>query len=455
MQVRPILPLLLILLAGACREGDDLVGGTGGSRAFVVSDPPGASIIVDERSTGRVTPDTVRGLADRHDITARLDTFDASYGFNARFIFPGTDTTITIFGPLLFRCFDPLCYRNAFRYYAANDVRFASNPVGAQFLEDATGGAGLLWPLVTNNGYVSGAMPVFAGMMLGDTVSLGAYDTWYLAGRPVPEVSQTADSVAIRQATWVLPPSSLLPFVTARGLEIRQHIVSTARVEDAVVVRLLFRNISADSLYQTVDPEMPAAGAIITDTYIGFLLDPDIGVTTDDLISYDPALDMVFAYDAHFDEDFAGGYGRKPGMVGLRVLEAPTGADVILNGWSSQKSYSNDWKAGTSTEAFGWRMLSGTSPFEPDHNGTQIGHLPPETGDMRMTVSAGPLTLAPGDSAALTVAIVLAEPVAGSFASGTQTEPGSPFDTSRPLYAVAGNLRERARAAEGLRASVR
>lgn len=454
MRHRSILPLLILLTAAGCRE-DDVLGGTGGSRAYVVSDPPGAQIIVDERATGRVTPDTVRGLGGRHDITARLDTFDTSYGFNARFLFPGNDTTIDVFGPLLFRCFDVLCYRTSYFYYAANAVRFASNPVGALFQEDATGGRGLIWP-VAGNGYVSGAIPVFAGLMLNDTVALGAYDTQYLAGRPAPEVTQSADSVAIRQTTWVLPPSALLQFVTARGIEVRQHIVATQRVQDALVLRLVFRNISADPLYQQVDNVMPDAGAIITNAYIGFLLDPDIGFPSDDIISYDPDLDMVFAYDADFfEENFAGGYHLKPGMVGLRVLEAPAGTNVVLNGWASQKSYSNDWKAGTPSEPIGWLLLSGTAAFTPDHNGSKIGHLPPQSGDMRVTVSAGPLTLAPGDSASITVAVLLAEPVEGTFESGEVQDPGSPLDTGRPLYDIAALLRERAAAAEALRASVR
>jgi hypothetical protein len=452
---RPSILLVFLMCIAACRE-DDIVGQTGGSRAFVVSDPAGARILVDERATGRTTPDTVRGLSGRHDITARLDTFDATYGFNSRLIFPGTDTTFDISGPLLFRCFETLCYRNAFEYHTVSRVRFASNPVGTVFLEDAVGGAGLLWPWPTNNGYVSGGMPVFAGMMLGDTVALGTYDTQYLAGRPTPEVSQTVDSTAIRQETWVLPPSNLLQLVTARGVEIAQHIVSARRVEDAVVVRLVFRNITRDPLYQKVDPAMPAVGAVIDQAYVGFLLDPDIGTPGDDLVSYDPELDLVFAYDAHFQEGgFSAGYNVRPALVGLRVLEAPAGATVVLNGWSSLKSYSTDWNAGRPREALGWLMLSGTRSFQPDHSGRQVGHLPPEMGDMRITVSAGPLTLAPGDSAAITVAIVLAEPASGTFTSGNPQDPGSPFDTSRVLYGIAANLRERARAAESLSAAVR
>jgi hypothetical protein len=456
MSQRSVILLLTVLLVAACREDDGLIGETGGSRAFVVSDPPGARILVDERETSRVTPDTIRGLSGQHNITARFDSANATYGFNARVIFPGTDTTLDIMGPLLFRCFETLCYQNVFEHHAANRVRFANNPVGVQFLEDGTGGQGLLWPSVSNNGYVSGAMPIFAGMMLGDTVSLGAYDTPYMAGRPAPTVTQTEDSVAVRQTAWVLPPASLLQFVTARGVAIDQHVVSTRRVEDAVAVRLVFRNITAEPLYQAVDPAMPEGGATIANAFIGFLLDPDIGNPQDDAISYDPELDLVFAYDAHFAEsNYGSGYNLKPGLVGLRVLERPEGANigVALNGWARSKDYSADWKAGTITEGAGWLMLSGTRSYQPDHPSRWIGHLPPETGDMRLTVTAGPVTLAPGDSAAITVAIVLAEPAAETFNSGNLQDPGNPTDPSRQLLRIAAGLLERARAADALLAS--
>ncbi|MGH7504620.1 MAG: hypothetical protein ACRELX_03175 [Longimicrobiales bacterium] len=453
---RLIIGLSLTLVVAACREDDGLVDGSGGSRAFVTSDPAGASILIDERQTEQITPDTVGGLAGRHDISAQLDTFDATYGFNARIVFPGSDTTFNVHGPLLLRCFDPLCYRNVFRHYSANQIRFANNPVGAIFLEDGGGGEGLLWPSTTNNPYVSGGFPVIAGRMLTDTIALGPYDTNYLAGRPLPVVTQTADSVALRQTTWVLPPSTLLQFETARGFRIDEHVISTTRVDDVVAVRLVFTNITDQPLYRTVDPFIPTGGATLDDGYIGFLLDPDVGESDDDLISYDADLDMVFAYDAEFEEsNFAGGYNLKPALVGLRVLEAPAGTNVVLNGWVSQLGgVSGDWRAGQS-EGLGWLNLSGTRPFQPEHEDPEIGHLPPQSGDMRLSVSAGPLRLAPGDSAAITIAIFLAEPASGAYTPGVVHDPGNPTDRSRQLYAIAANLRARALAADAVMASFR
>jgi hypothetical protein len=73
--------------------------------------------------------------------------------------------------------------------------------------------------------------------------------------------------------------------------------------------------------------------------------------------------------------------------------------------------------------------------------------MPPTTGDVRMSVTAGPLTLAPGDEARIVIAVAIAPPVGGTFTSGVVMQPGDPFDTSRPLYLTAADLRAKINAA--------
>jgi hypothetical protein len=444
-----LLILALLLLSTACRD-EDMTGNASYIRVVVRSDPVGARIVVDERDTGRTTPDTPRGLLGRHDITPQIDTLGATFGFNARLNISPTDSLLEVRGPLLLRCFEMLCFQALSRYYAANELRFAANPAGMLFHRDSRNGNGLYWPAITTNGYVSMGMPVFAAVMNGrDTVALGVYDTEYLAGRPYPDRLQGADSVSVLQSTWVLPPVGLLSRATVRGLSIEQRLVTTQRTPNSATVRLVFRNISADPIYRTVDPIVPVTGVTFSASWIGFAIDADIGTTSDDMISYAPYLDMVFAYDASFEENgYGSGYNRKPGIVGLRVLEAPAGTSVILNGWASQGNGTADWVAGRLSEPVGWYNLSGSRPFSPSHPSLKLGHLPPEPGDMRITVSAGPLFLAPGDSAAITVAVVLAEPVAGTFTPGVRVEPGNPLDSSRPLATIAAQLFDRARSAQ-------
>jgi hypothetical protein len=441
----------LLLLASACRESDGPVGPGSGARAFVDSDPPGGRILVDGNSTGRVTPDTIRGLVGRHDVTVQLDTFDTSYGFTARVFLGDTDSVTHIDGPLVMRCGDAVCWSGEFRHYSANRVRFANNPAGSFFLKDGSA-EGIIWPSLTNNSYASSGMIGFAGIIGGtDTVALGIYDHHYLAGRPAPQLVQSQDRIDLGLTTWILPPSSTLQRRTVRGLEVRAQATALSVVDDVVVLRIVFRNITNRRLYAALDPTVPAAGVTFEKVWIGYLLDPDVGEPTDDLLSYEPDLNLAFAYDSDFNEtNFGGGFNRGPGLIGLRLFDVPAGATVVVNGWTSQGTVSQDWTAGQVTEPLGWAMLSGTRPFTPDHPSQRIGHLPPAAGDVRISVSAGPLRLAPGDSAAVSIAIILAEPRPGTFTSGTRLEPGDPLDHTRALYSAAASLFERAITAVGV-----
>lgn len=436
------------MLAG-CRDDDGFMGGVGGSRAFVTSDPAGGRILVDGRETGRLTPDTITGLSGRHDLAVRLDTLDTSYRYSAQLTLSEPDSTANVAGPLTVRCTTDDCYQNLARSHAANRLRFVTNPAGFLFRTDVIG-TGLIWPATTNNRYASGGMPVFAARVYDDSIALGIFDTHYLAGRPVPEVEDDGERVWLRQTTWIVPPGSALPLVTVRGIQILESMLSTAAVDDVIVLRLVFTNITSEPLYQLVDPFMPEAGVTFHSAYVGFVLDPDIGASADDFLSYDPDLDLAFVYDARFeDAGFGGGYRNQPGLVGLRMLDAPPGANVVLNGWP-RRVPGGDWMAGTANEGTGWGMMSGRRVYEPAHADLRIGYLPPAPADLRIMVSAGPLTLAPGESVAITVAVVVAAPQAGTFTSGTRIDPGDPFDQSRPLHAIAQRLFARARAAEAL-----
>ncbi len=446
--------LVPLLLAG-CREEDGFIGGPDGARAYVTSDPPGGEIFVDGKVTGQFTPDTIRGLTGRHDLTVRLDTLDTSYRFTAGLTLTNPDTIARVAGPLVFRCSTENCRRDLFRHYGANRLRFANNPVGTFFMADGTG-QGILWPSETNNSYASGGIPMFSGVMrrrgVPDTVALGMYDTQYLGGRPVPVIVKDADRVWLRQTTWIIPPAHLLGREpgTVRGIRIEQSLLSTLVADDIAVLRLVFHNITNDPLYRLVDPFVPPEGATFESAYIGFALDADIGIPTDDQLSYDPDLNLAMVYDAQFrEDDFTGGFRFAPGLVGLRMLEAPPATSIILNGWGRARF--GDWFAGTPSEPDGWGMMSRRRTYPPFHlTHPRIGHMPPDPSDMRVMVSAGPLTLAPGDSAAITVAIVLAQPAEGTFVSGTAVAPGNPIDVNRALYRIASGLFERARAAESV-----
>jgi hypothetical protein len=111
-----------------------------------------------------------------------------------------------------------------------------------------------------------------------------------------------------------------------------------------------------------------------------------------------------------------------------------------MNAWPGTfGNLSGDWTGGAN-ETLGYGILSGEHSFLPDEDGTKIGYTPGVPGDYRMSVSAGPVTLAPGESAEITVAIVLAPPVAGEFTSNQTVLPGSPTLADRPIRRIAATL---------------
>jgi hypothetical protein len=439
--------VLVLLGVAGCRDGDGTEPGNG--RVFVQSDPPGARIAVDGRGTGRFTPDTIGGLGGQHEIIVTLDSLGVSYRYGAQ-VNVDEDSVPSIDGPVVLRCGTPSCYSGLRRYHSFGNIRFAVNPIGALFLEDGIGD-GILWPQTTRNSYASQGMPMFAARMRGDSVALGIYDIGYLAGRPAPSPLQPPERVFVEQAPWIIPPGNLIALATIRGLRIEQRLVASATVPDALAIRLVFHNISNDPLYQVTDPLIPPPGVVFEHAFIGFGLDADIGNSSDDMLAYAPASAMVFAYDAGWDEPgFEGAARSAPGLIGLTVLEAPTGAAVRLNGWQNISGVSPDWGAGRVNEYVGLRMMSNVQPYPPSHADPRIGHVPQGPGDVRLLVSVGPLVLLPGDSATVTLAVVLAEPVPGTFEPGTVTPPGEPLDPTRAIAAVAAALFERASAARAL-----
>ena len=438
--------LIVVLLAGvvlgACREADAPLGN---GRLFVDSDPQGGRIFVDNEDTGLVTPDTVTELGSLRDVRVELDSGGVRYRYTARVLVEPNEVT-TLTGPLMARCVQvssSSCSPTVASHTVAG-LRFLTSATGALFNGNA-GTPGLTWPASSTDGYSVAGTPSFAGTHQGQPAALNPYDQFYLAGRPAPVRVQAGGNLELVQTTWVVPPLEEQGVNAPRGLEVRQYVVASDATPGVVVVELRYRNISTEPLYRILDAGIAAGGTTWQNAYIGLALDPDIGAAADDWVSYDPALDAVYAYDSNFTEgSFTN--ATAPGLLGLRVLRAPPGTDVVLNTWEALR----DWSAATTSQATGYGMLSGTTVFAPDHPGTQVGYLPEAAGDLRIVASAGPLELAPGDSASIVLAIAVAAPQTGTFTPGVATAPGNPDDTGRPLHAVAALLRERLIAAEAL-----
>ena len=452
--MRALMPALL-LTAGACREDDGPLGGSNG-QIFVSSDPEGAIILLNRENTGLRTPDTLRNLPRVNEVVLVLDTLGWQYSAGADVVARSGEVA-TFRRPLTVQCSGGACYdRNSLPLLQGN-MALNINATGALFLEDGNG-QGLRWPAGTNDSYMSNGMPMIAAKVGGSAVALGMYDVPELAGRPVPLVTRENTELRVDQLTWITPLSTSATLTTIRGIEVRQQVLVDETVPDVVLVRLTFRNITNKPLYQTLDAPRDGAeeGLTYDDVYLGFALDPDIGVASDDWSTYDPDLDAVIAYDATFSEaGFSGDAQTAPGLVGLRMLDAPFGARVVLNAYNTcpqQTTCSSfgDWHAETADEVRGWGVLSGTAPYAPDDPSPDIGMLVPNASDVRILVSAGPYALRPAEEISIVVAVALARPVPGTFTSGAIVQPGSTNDPNRTIMHIAGDLRAKLVAAEAL-----
>jgi hypothetical protein len=445
----------MLLTLGGCREEDGPLGG-GTGQLFVSSDPEGAIIMLEDEDTGLRTPDTLQNLPPLSLVRMFLDSAGWEYGAAARVTVRGGQLA-TLRRPLTIQCSGAACYNRNAQLQIHGNMTFALNATGALFLTDGSG-QGLVWPNGVNDSYVSNGMPMIGAKVNGNPVALGMYDVQELAGRPAPIITRENTELRIDQRSWITPVSSSATLRTIRGIEVRQQVLVDETVPDVVLVRLTFRNNSTSPLYQLLDPrgaDFPE-GLTYDDVYLGFALDPDIGSSNDDWSTYDPDLGAVIAYDAAFSESSFSGDGQTaPGLVGLRMLDAPSGARVILNAYNicqSQVACSSfgDWHAENPDEIRGWGVLSGLGAYQPDDPSQDIGMLVPGPSDVRIIVSAGPYALRPAEEISIVVAIALARPAPGTFTSGTVVQPGNPQDLNRPIMHVAGDLRAKLVAAEAL-----
>jgi hypothetical protein len=448
MRKQLICALALAMAAAGCSDDEVVSPGERGS-VEVTSDPQGAVVELDGANSGKTTPATFWDLSGRHNIVVRLDRGGIAYGYRTQVDIRG-DSLHRIHGPLMFRCESTTCLLASARNRDLGRIRISTQANGA-LLSRVGQGDGLLWPLGSSNSYASVGMPLIAMVAAPrDTLAMGIYDYDYLAGRPEPTMTTSGARSVFRQSTWIVPPTSVLVTgaPTVRGIEVMEELTADAN-SDVVYVKLTFRNITNRDSYRAADPLVPNSGLTFSNVYIGFGVDADIGNPDDDFITYEPALDMVYAYDSNFQEQiFSTANAAAPGLVGLRVVQRPTDTNVILNAWPNVfGTVSGDWSGGNINEPAGFGILSGTRSFAPDHEGTHVGFMPGTPGDYRMSVSAGPLTLPPGGEASITIALVMASPVSGEYTSGTAVAPGSPADESRAIRRIAGTLLDRARTA--------
>jgi hypothetical protein len=449
-------PVVLVCLSiVACSDPGRPTGPGLGSNIFVDSDTRGATIVLDGTATTRVTPDTLKGVTDAdHDIGVVMTKSGVIYGATIHVTKGAIPTSLVI--PVIARCTSVQCVNTSSSYVTSGTIKHGVSALGSTFLSDVTGAGGLIWPATSHNNYASIGGPVFAGVATGSTtpVALGVYT--YTQSVPIPYWAGRLvnpplfDPKATTQLTsWVVPPPPYQTLTTVRGLEVTQELTTSALVPDAIMIRVVFRNITNKPLYQALDTRVPASGITYDQAYIGFGLDPDIGQATDDYVTYAPDLNIVFAYDGDFRENTFEVDPEKPGLLGLQMLSAPANTKVVLNSWpiSAANGVLLDWLPTNNNELFGYNVLARMPTILLAYTSadTRVGNVGTIAADYRMSVSAGPVKLAPGDSAVIKVAVLLASPWPGTFVTARDLPPGDPTDANRPIMKTAASLLQKAR----------
>ena len=179
-----------------------------------------------------------------------------------------------------------------------------------------------------------------------------------------------------------------------------------------------------------------------------------MGEPSDDAGTFLPDPGVAFVYDLDFqDAQLGGGFASAPPLVGVVWVEPPaTAARRPFSLWRID----DDWDGptvglGDDRPGFGYRVLSAQlAPGDPLPDctgpGDEVGFCADDPRDYRLSLTAGPLELAPGEEAGFALALVFAEPVPGTFASGTAIRPGIPGQNPA-VAAVADSLVARARRA--------
>ena len=138
-----------------------------------------------------------------------------------------------------------------------------------------------------------------------------------------------------------------------------------------------------------------ASDAPLLDTYLGVVVDPDVGDAQDDMVGFDETRNLAYTYDNDGRES---GWSTNPGYLGYVFLESPldpaTGEQLGLTAF---RIFTIDVDPGTDVERYDVMAANGT--FDVDAS--------PE--DKRFCMPTGPFTLNPGDTARVVVGMLCAK----------------------------------------------
>lgn len=456
------LPLLLCLLwLGACELERGRITIPVFGQLEVRSDPSGALIVIDGTSTGLVTPARVDRSAARHRLKLQFTSaLGEVFEWEDDVVVP--ETALAVVDAALVGGCRSNCAPRLQTGRVACVITGRGDFCSTVFNPNRPGDSA--WPATSVNEYVAGlrlqvgaVIAPDAVAFAGDTVASLVYaDTW--RGRsPVSVTSGAAGQVAAFRY-WSDPGPTLIR-LPLRGIEVGQWVIAPSLPDlvDVLYFRFRLLNVTADPRFRAWRPEVPEPGLRYEGLYAGMSLDADIGDGDDDVGTTIPDAGVAFLYDLNFrDSTLVSGYPNRPPLVGLVITEAP--ASAVRRAVSLWR-IGEDWERGPGTADddldLGYRLLTarlqGSDPFiDCSGPGDDVGACSDDPADYRISLAAGPVTLAPGDSAVFALALVFAEPVPGTFVSGSALPPGNPRVPGRSIEAVADSLVARAQRARSL-----
>ena len=257
-----------------------------------------------------------------------------------------------------------------------------------------------------------------------------------LAGGDQPALR--GDVTAFWAMTDTAAPPPFPDYGSLLGVDVTMT-ASTFRASPAGSSPSVAARLGATTLYRVT--VVNRTGATVDSAAVGVFLDWDLGNASDDYVGADTTRAMAFIYNADAFDDGVTGYGVPP-AAGLVVLDTPPGADGARLGLTSAMTFVS--ASGPSTDPFvatsyyhyllgrwgnGVALQEGGDGYPPqagpvttyayagdpvtaaywserniDGNGTfNAGN------DRRQVAAVGPVTLAPGESAVLTFALVFAQ----------------------------------------------
>ena len=155
-------------------------------------------------------------------------------------------------------------------------------------------------------------------------------------------------------------------------------------------------------------------------TFFAVWADPDLGGSGDDYVGCDTTLSVGFCYNATNTDNI---YGSQPPCVGYDFFQGPIGDDGIELPMTSFNKYINGTDPLAPKESYNYMkglFKDGTPVTDPttggitrfQHPGDPVantGWLDSDPADRRFMISAGPFTMAPGDTQNVVIGIIIGQ----------------------------------------------